>query len=168
MDSQKIKAFKQWPRPIASPLTRLTEKMVMFQWSDDFEKSFIKLKTRLTRTPVSSLLEGSDGYVIYCEASKVVLGCVLMLRVKVITYSSRQLKVHEKNYPTHDLEPAALVFALKIWKHYLYGVHVNVFIDHKSLQYVFTKKELNLRQKTCLEFLKDYDISVHYHLVRRM
>ena len=80
-----------------------------------------------------------------------------MQRGKVITYTSRQLKVHD---PTHDLELAAVVFALKIWRHYLYGVHVNVFIDHKSLQYVFTQKELNLRQRRWLEFLKNYDMSV--------
>ncbi|KAH0644897.1 hypothetical protein KY284_032781 [Solanum tuberosum] len=126
---------------IASPLTRLTQKKVKFQWSDDCEKSFAKLKTRWTTTPVLTLPEGSDGFVIYCDASR----------------------VHEKNYPTHDLELAAVVFALKIWRHYLYGVHVDVFIDHKSLQYVFTQKELNLRQRRWLEFLKDYDMSVHYH-----
>ena len=86
-----------------------------------------------------------------------------MQRSKVIAYASRQLKVHEKNYPTHDLELAAVVFALKIWRHYLYGVHVDVFTDHKSLQYVFTQKELNLHQRRWLEFLKHYDMSVHYH-----
>ncbi|WMV25398.1 hypothetical protein MTR67_018783 [Solanum verrucosum] len=81
---------------------------------------------------------GSDGYMIYCDASGVGLGCVLIQQGKVIDYASRQLKVHEKNYPTHDLEPAVVVFALKIWRHYLYGVHVDVFIHHKSLKYVFT------------------------------
>ncbi|WMV42529.1 hypothetical protein MTR67_035914 [Solanum verrucosum] len=188
VDSQKIEAVKQWPRPtsatnigsflglagyyrrfvegfssIASPLTKLTQKKVKFQWSDDCEKSFAELKIRLTTTPVLTLPEGSDGYVIYCDASRVGLGCVLMQRGKVIAYASRQLKVHEKNYPTHDLKLAAVVFALKIWRHYLYGVHVDVFTDHKSLQYVFTQKELNLRQRMWLEFLKDYDMSVHYH-----
>ncbi|KAH0637947.1 hypothetical protein KY290_036496 [Solanum tuberosum] len=127
------------------------------------EKSFAELKTRLTTAPVLTLPEGSDGYVIYCDTSRVGLGCVLMQRGNVIAYASRQLKVHEKNYPTHDLELAAVVFALKIWRHYLYGVHVDVFTDHKSLQYVFTQKELNLRQRRWLEFLKDYDMSVHYH-----
>src|SRR5688500_17900104 len=82
---------------------------------------------------------------------------------KVIAYASRQLKVHENNYPTHDLELAAVVFALKIRRHYLYGVHVDVFTDHKSLQYVFTQKYLNLRQRRWLELLKDYDKSVLYH-----
>ena len=102
---------------IASPLTRLTWKMVKFQWSDDCEKSFAELKTRLTITSVLTLPEGSDGYVIYCDASRVGLGCVLMERGKVIAYASRQLKVHEKNYQPHDLELAAVVFALKIWRH---------------------------------------------------
>ena len=121
--------------------------MVKFQWSDDCEKSFAELKTRFTTTRALTLPEGSDCYVIYCDASRVGLGCVLMQRDKVISYASRKLKVHEKNYPTHDLELAAVVFALKIWRHYLYGVHVDVFTDHKSLQYVFTQKELNLCQR---------------------
>ncbi|KAH0671258.1 hypothetical protein KY285_025475 [Solanum tuberosum] len=188
VDSQKIETVKQWRRPtsvtdirsflglagyyrrfvegfssIASPLTKLTQKKVKFQWSDDCEKSFAELKTRLTTALVLTLPEGSDGYVIYCDASRVSLGFVLMQRGKVIAYASRQLKVHEKNYPTHDLELAAVVFSLKIWRHYLYGVHVDVFTDHKSLQYVFTQKELNLRQRRWLEFLKDYDMSVHCH-----
>ena len=165
VDSQKIEAVKQCSRPtsatiiksflglagyymrfvegfssIASPLTRLTQKMVKFLWSDDCEKSFAELKTRLTTAPVLTLPEGSDGYVIYCDTSRVGLGCVLMHRGKVITYASRQLKVYEKNYLTHDLELAAVVFALKSWRHYLYGIHVDVFTDHESLQYVFTQK----------------------------
>ena len=86
--------------------------------------------------PVLTLPEGTQGFVVYCDASRVGLGCVLMQNGKVMAYASRQLKVHEKNYPTHDLELAAVVFALKIWRHYLYGVHVDVFTDHKSLQYV--------------------------------
>ncbi|KAH0678933.1 hypothetical protein KY284_020018 [Solanum tuberosum] len=172
MDSQKMEAVNQWPIPtslidIQSFLGLAgyyKRKKVKFQWSDDCEKSFAKLKTRLTTTPVLTLPEGSDGYVIYCDASRISLGCVLMQRGKFITYASRQLKVHEKNYLTHDLELAAVVFALKIWRHYLYGVHVDVFIDHKSLQYVFIQKELNLCQRRCLQFLKDYDMSVHYYL----
>ena len=100
---------------------------------------------------------------IYFDAYRVGLGCVLIKRGKVISYASRQLKVHEKNYPMHDLEHAAVVFALKIWRHYLYEVHVDVFNDHKSHQYLFTQKELNFYQRRWLEFLKDYDMSVHYH-----
>ena len=87
----------------------------------------------MTRAPVLTLPEGSDGYVIYCDAGRVGFGCVLMQRHKVISYASRKLKMHEKNYLTHDLELAAVVFALKIWRHYLYGVHVDMFTDHKSL-----------------------------------
>ncbi|MFV1196912.1 Ty3/Gypsy family RNase HI domain-containing protein, partial [Klebsiella pneumoniae] len=95
---------------------------------------------------------------VYCEASRVGLGYVLMQEDEVIAYASRELKIHEKNYPTHDLELAAVVFALKHWRHYLHGVHVVVFTDQKILQYVFTHKELNLRQRRWLELLNDYDM----------
>ena len=81
----------------------------------------------------------------------------------MIAYASRQLKKHEENYPTHDLELAAVVFALKIWRHYLYGVPCRIFTDHKSLQYIFTQKELNLRQRRWLELIKDYDCTIEYH-----
>ncbi|KAH0710891.1 hypothetical protein KY284_012318 [Solanum tuberosum] len=131
--------------------------------SDECEESFQTLKESLVSAPILSLPDGLEGFVVYCDASRIGLGCVLMQSGKVIAYASRQLKVHEKNYPTHDLELAAVVFALKIWRHYLYGVHVDIFTDHKNLQYVFTQKDLNLRQKRWLEFLKNYDMSVHYH-----
>ena len=188
MDSRKIEAVKQWPIPtsttdirnflglegynkrfvegfssIASPFTRLSQKIVKFQWLDDCEKSFAELKTRLTTPSVLTIPEGSDGYVIYCDAFKVCLGCVLIQRGKMISYASRKLKVHEKNYPTHDLELAAVVFALKIWRHYLYRVHVDVFTNHKIFRYVFTQKELNHRQRRLLTFHKDYDMSLHNH-----
>ena len=102
----------------------------------------------------------------YCDVSRLGLGWVLMQNCKILTYSSRQLKVLEKNYLTHDLELAAIVFALKIWRHYLDGVHVDIFTDHKSFQYVFTQKELNLKQRNWLELLKDYDMSILYHLCK--
>ena len=158
VDPKKTDAVKSWPRPlspsdirsflglagyyrrfvegfssIASPLTALTQKKSKFEWSESCEKSFQLLKDKLTSAPVLTLPEGTEGFVVYCDASRVGLGCVLMQHGKVIAYVSRQLKVHEKNYPTHDLELAAVVFALKIWRHYLYGVHVDVFTDHKSL-----------------------------------
>ena len=117
----------------------------------------------MTTVPEMTLLEGTQGFVVYCDASRIGLGCVFMQNDKVIAYASRQLKVHEKNYPTHDLELAVVVFALKIWRHYLYGMHVDVFTDHKSLQYVLTQKELNLRQRRWLELLKNYDMSILYH-----
>ena len=93
---------------------------------------------RLTSAPVLTLPKCGENYTIYCDASRVGLGCVLMQGGKVIAYASRRAKVHEKNYPAHDLELEVVVFALKLWRHYLYGVHVDVFKDHKSLQYVFT------------------------------
>ncbi|KAH0633374.1 hypothetical protein KY284_036160 [Solanum tuberosum] len=188
VDPKKIDAVKNWPRPlsptdirsflgladyyrrfvegfssIASPLTTLTQKKSKFEWFETCEKSFQELKNRLTTAPMLTLPEGTDGFVVYCDASRVGLGCVLMQHGKVIAYASRQLKVHEKNYPTHDLELAAVVFALKFWRHYLYGVHVDVFTDHKSLQYVFNWRDLNLRQRRWLELLKDYDMSALYH-----
>ena len=82
---------------------------------------------------------------------------------KVIAYASRQLKKHEQNYPTHDLELAAVVFALRIWRHYLYGVPCRIFTDHKSLQYLFTQKELNMRQRRWIELIKDYECTIEYH-----
>ena len=130
--SRKLLQFVEGSSSIASPLTRLTQKMVKLQWSDDCGKSFAKLKTRLTTVPVLTLPEGWDGYVIYCDVSRVCLGCVLMQRDKVISYVSRKLKVHERNYPTHDLELAAMVFALKIWRHYLYGVRVYVSLTIRA------------------------------------
>ena len=110
----------------------------MFELSNYCKKSFVALKTRLTTISVLTLLEGSHGYVIYCDASMVGLVCAMMQQVKVMTCSSRQLNVHEKNYPTHDLELASLVFTLIIWRHFLYDVHVDVFTNHKNLEYVFT------------------------------
>jgi len=125
--------------------------------------SFQKLKTALTTTPVLVLPTGSGSYTVYCDASHIGLGAVLMQDGKVIAYASRQLKVHEKNYPVHDLELAAIVHALKIWRHYLYGVSCVVFTYHRSLQYLFKQKDLNLRQRRWLELLKDYDITILYH-----
>ncbi|GKD48889.1 putative reverse transcriptase domain-containing protein, partial [Tanacetum coccineum] len=92
------------------------------------------------------------------------LGAVLMQREKVIAYVSRQLKIHEKNYTTHDLELGALVFVLKMWRHYLYGTKCVVFTDHKSLQHILDQKELNMRQRRWLELLSDYDYNIRYHL----
>lgn len=188
VDPQKIKAILDWSRPtnvtevrsflglagyyrrfvedfsrIAQPLTNLMKKTVRFQWNDKCERAFEELKKRLTTAPVLTLpIEGVE-YEIYSDASREGLGCVLMQERKVIAYASRQLKNHEKNYPTHDLELAAVVFALKIWRHYLFGVPCKIYTDHKSLKYIFTQKELNLRQRRWLELLKDYDLEILYH-----
>nr|GFA84840.1 putative reverse transcriptase domain-containing protein [Tanacetum cinerariifolium] len=138
MDPAKVEAITKWKRP-----TSVTE--------------------RLVSAPVLTLPSGSDGFWIYSDASKKGLGCVLMQHGKVIAYASRQLKPYEVNYPTHDLELAAVVFALKIWRHYLYGESCDVFTDHKSLKYIFTQRELNVRQRHWLELLKDYDTNIQYY-----
>ncbi|GJZ52269.1 putative reverse transcriptase domain-containing protein [Tanacetum coccineum] len=110
-----------------------------------------------------TLPEGNEDFIAYCDASIKGLGAVLMQREKVIAYASRQLKIHEKNYTTHDLELGAVVFALKIWRHYLYGTRCTVFTDHKSLQHILDQKELNMRQRRWLELLSDYDCEIRYH-----
>ena len=103
---------------------------------------------------------------VYCGASKIGLGCVLMQEGKVIAYLSRQLKQHEKNYPTHDLELASVVLALKTWRHYLMGNRCEIYSDHKSLKYIFTQKELNMRQRRWIELIKDYDLDIQYQSKR--
>ena len=148
---------------IAQPLTNLLHKTTKFQWSDACQRSFDELKNRLTSAPVLALPQGNEGYVIYSDASKLGLGCVLMQNGKVIAYASRQLKPNEQNYPTHDLELAAVVHALKIWRHYLYGATCQILTDHKSLKYIFTQRELNMRQRRWLELIKDYDLEILYH-----
>ena len=148
---------------LAAPLTALTKKNKKFEWTDKCEQSFQELKRRLTSAPILALPSEEKGFIVYCDASKIGLGAVLMQGNKVIAYASRQLKVHEKNYPTHDLELAAVVFTLKIWRHYLYGAHCQIYTDHKSLKYIFTQKELNMRQRRWLELVKDYDCEILYH-----
>ncbi|GKC79786.1 putative reverse transcriptase domain-containing protein, partial [Tanacetum coccineum] len=113
--------------------------------------------------PILALPEGSEDFIVYCDASIKGLGIVLMQREKVIAYASRQLKIHEKNYTTHDLELGVVVFALKIWRHYLYGTKCMVFTDHKSLPHILDQKELNIRQHHWLELLSDYDCEMRYH-----
>ncbi|GJR38616.1 putative nucleotidyltransferase, ribonuclease H [Tanacetum coccineum] len=188
MDPAKVEAITKWPRPttvtevrsflglagyyrrfvegfslLALPLTKLMRKGEKFVWNEEREKSFEELKRRLVSSPILTLPSGTGGYQIYSDASKKGLGCVLMQHGKVIAYASRQLKPYEENYPTHDLELAAVVFALKIWRHYLYGETCDIFTDHKSLKYIFTQKELNMRQRRWLELLKDYEANIHYH-----
>ncbi|KAJ9565224.1 hypothetical protein OSB04_001190 [Centaurea solstitialis] len=148
---------------IASALTVLTKKNAKFLWTEKQEEAFQTLKKKLCQAPILSLPDGSEDFMVYSDASKMGLGCVLMQRGKVISYASRQLKDHERNYPVHDLELAAVVFALKLWRHYLYGTKCTLFTDHKSLQHIFDQKELNMRQRRWLELLKDYDCDLLYH-----
>ncbi|KAI3817324.1 hypothetical protein L1987_11113 [Smallanthus sonchifolius] len=148
---------------IATPLTKLTRKNSKYEWNAAQEKAFQILKERLTQAPVLALLEGVEDFVVYSDVSKLGLGCVLMQRGKVIAYASRQLKTHEANYPTHDLELAVVVFALKKWRHYLYGTKCTIYTDHKSIKYFFDQKDLNMRQRRWLELVKDYDCEILYH-----
>ncbi|GJU77856.1 putative reverse transcriptase domain-containing protein [Tanacetum coccineum] len=188
VDPAKIESIKDWASPkspteirqflglagyyrrfiegfskIAKPMTKLTQKKVKFEWGDKQETAFQLIKQKLCSAPILALPEGSKDFIVYCDASKKGLGAVLMQREKVIAYASRQLKIHEKNYTTHDLELGAVVFALKIWRHYLYGTKCTVFTDHKSLQHILDQKELNMRQRRWLELLSDYDCDIRYH-----
>ncbi|XP_070036699.1 uncharacterized protein [Nicotiana tomentosiformis] len=140
---------------ISAPLSKLTQKGAFFRWSDECKVSFQKLKAALTTTPVLVLPT--------CDASRIGFGTVFMKDGSVIAYVSCQLKVHEKNYHVHDLELATIVHALKIWRHYLYGVPCEVYTDHQCLQYLFKLKDLNLREWRWLDLLKDYDITILYH-----
>ena len=148
---------------IASPLTKLLRKGIKFEWTDKCQNSFEQLKGMLVEAPVLTQPTSGKEYTLYSDASGIGLGCVLMQDGKVVAYASRQLKPHEQNYPTHDLELAAVVFALKIWRHYLYGEKCRIYTDHKSLKYLLTQKDLNLRQRRWLELLKDYDCIIDYH-----
>ncbi|GJT33332.1 putative reverse transcriptase domain-containing protein [Tanacetum coccineum] len=120
-------------------------------------------RPKLCSAPILALPEGTENFVVYCDASHKGYGAVLMQREKVIAYASRQLKKHEENYTTHDLELGAVVFALRLWRHYLYGTKCTVYTDHKSLQYILDKKELNMRQRRWIELLSDYDCEIRYH-----
>lgn len=148
---------------IAVPLTKLTRKSVSFVWGEEQKLAFETLRKKLCEAPVLTLPEGIEDMTVYCDASYHGLGCVLMQRGKVISYASRQLKTHEANYPTHDLELAAVVFALKIWRHYLYGVKCTIYTDHKSLRYFMDQQNLNMRQRRWLDVVKDYDCEILYH-----
>ena len=117
----------------------------------------------LVEAPVLTQSTPGKEYTLYSDASRIGLGYVLMQNDKVVAYASRQLKPHEQNYPTHDLELAAVVFTLKIWRHYLYGENCRIYTDHKSFKYFLTQKKLNLRQRRWLELFKDYDCITDYH-----
>ncbi|GJR10341.1 putative reverse transcriptase domain-containing protein [Tanacetum coccineum] len=129
---------------IAKSMKKLTQKGIKFDWSEKEENAFQLIKQKLCSALILALPEGSQDFVVYCDGSHKGLGVVLMQREKVIAYASRQLKVHEKNYTTHDLELRSVVFALKIWRHYLYGTRCTIFTDHKSLQHILDQNKLNL------------------------
>jgi hypothetical protein len=124
---------------ITSLLTQLTRKDVPFVWSDACNRAFALLKDKLTSAPILILSKSGVPFAVYSDASLQGLGGVLMQTERVVAYASRQLRAYEINYPTHDLELAAVVFVLKIWRHYLYGEIFELFTDHKSLKYLFTQ-----------------------------
>jgi len=148
---------------ITLPLTRLTRKDVPFVWNEECENSFRTLKKKLTKASVLAIPDPEKRYTVFCDASSKGLSNVLMQGDNVIAYASRKLKMHEENYPTHDLELAAIVFALKVWRHHLYGAQFDLFIDHKSLKYLFDQRDLNMRQRRWMEYLKDFDFDLKYH-----
>nr|GEV41699.1 putative reverse transcriptase domain-containing protein [Tanacetum cinerariifolium] len=152
---------KGFIRPSSLPWGAL--KKVIFEWGDKQEAAFQTLKNKLCSAPILVLPQGAKNLIVYCDVPYKGVGAVLMQNEKVIAYASRQLKIHEKNYTTHDLELGAVVFALKIWKHYLYGTKCTVFTDHKSLQHILNQKELNIRQRHWLELLSNYDYEIIYH-----
>ena len=170
VDPEKVEAMMSWERPksvfeihsflglagyfrrfiedfsqLAASMTRLTRKEVKFDWDDRCEESFQELKRRLTSTLILIVPDRGQGYTMYYDASSAGLGCVLMQSGRVVAYGSHQMKNHEQNYPTHNLELVAVVFALKIWCHYLYGKEFEVYSDYKSLKYIFKQRDLNLR-----------------------
>ncbi|GJS38933.1 putative reverse transcriptase domain-containing protein [Tanacetum coccineum] len=143
VDPSKIEAIKNWEAP------RTPSEI---------------LKDKLCNAPILALLDGPKDFILYCDASGLGLGCVLMQKGRVIVYASRQLKIYEKNYTTHDLELGAVIFSLKIWRHYLYRTKSIICTDHKSLQYIFNQKELNMHQRRWIELFNDYDCEICYHL----
>nr|GEU37144.1 hypothetical protein [Tanacetum cinerariifolium] len=147
VDPAKIEAIKSWAAPMTPTEVRL----------------FLGLIGYYRSAPILALPEGTKDFVVYCDASLKGYGAVLMQREKVITYASRQLKVHEENYTTYDLKLGAVVFALRLLRHNLYGMKCVVFTDHKSIQYILNQKELNLRHRRCIELLSDYDCEIRYH-----
>jgi hypothetical protein len=148
---------------IFRPMIALLAKKVEFKWTLVCQESFETLKKKLITAPILILPDVHKSFSVYCDASYTGLGCVLMQEGRVVAYSSHQLKIHEKNYPTHDLELATVVHALKTWRHYLYGQKCDIYPDHKSLKYIFTQLELNVRQQRWLELIKDYELEIHYH-----
>jgi hypothetical protein len=148
---------------IRKPMTELLEKDKQLEWTPSYESSFQELKKRLMTAPVLVMPDMEKPFSIYYDALGQGLGCVVMQDGCVVAYASQQLRNHEVNYPTHDMELAAVVHALEIWRHDLMGKRCELYTDHKSLKYIFTQSNLNLRQRRWLELIKDYDLGINYH-----
>nr|GEU75018.1 putative reverse transcriptase domain-containing protein [Tanacetum cinerariifolium] len=163
VDPAKRESIKDWASPKTPTKIRQFLERNQIRLGEKEENAFQLIKQKLCSAPILALPKGSEDFVVYCDASHKGLGAVLMQREKVIAYASRQLKVHENSYTTHDLELGLVVFALKIWRHYLYGTKCMVFTDYKSLQHILDQK-VNMRQRRWLELLSDYDCDIRYHL----
>jgi hypothetical protein len=148
---------------IVKPIIELLKKGKKYVWSDAYDEAFKNLKKLLTTSPVLAQPDTNKPFNVYCDASGTGLGGVLMQEGQVISYSSQQLRRHKEHYPTHDLELAAVVMALQTWRHYLLGNVVHFYTYHKSLKYIFTQSDLNMRQRRWLELIEDYKLEVHYH-----
>jgi hypothetical protein len=144
------------------------KKGTKYVWRKDCDEAFQTLKKLLTTSPVLVQPDIAKSFDMYCNVSGTGLGCALMQEGRVISYSSQQLRHHEEQYPTHVLELAVVVMALRTWRHYLLGNVVHIYMDHNSLKYIFTQPDLNMRQQRWLELIKDYELEVHYHPERRM
>jgi hypothetical protein len=144
-------------------MIELLDKDKKLKWTAKCESSFQELKQHLTTAPVLVMPDMEKQFSIYCDASGQGLGCGLMQDGHVVAHASRQLRKHEEHYPTHNLELIVVVHALKIWRHYLIGKRYEVYSDHKSLKYIFTRPYLNLRQRRWLELIKNYDLGINYH-----
>jgi hypothetical protein len=148
---------------ILKPITELLKKGNKYVWSKDCEEAFKTLKKLLTTSSVLVQPNIAKSFDWSCDASGTGLGCVLMQGGRVISYSSRQLRCHEENYPIHDFELPAVVLALTTWRHYLFGNIVHIYTDHKSLKYIFTQLDVNMRQRRWLELIMVNELEVHYH-----
>jgi hypothetical protein len=148
---------------IAKPVTELLKKGSKYVWSDACDEAFKHLKKLLTTSLVLPQPDTTKPFEFYCDASSTRLGGVLMQESRVTSYSSRQLRHHEEHYPTHDLELAVVILALRTWRQYLLGKMVHIYTDHKSLKYIFTQPDLNMRQRKWLELIKVYELEVHYY-----
>jgi hypothetical protein len=156
------KRFIEGFSKIAYPITSLQRKGVKFQWTLDCEKSFQHLKQLLTSAPILRIIDPDEDFIVCTDACNEGLGGVLSQNGFVICYESRKLKDHERNYATHDLELAAIVHALRKWRHYLMGKRFEIRTSHNGLKYLFDQPNLNDRQRRWLEFLSEYDFDIKH------
>ena len=187
VDLEKVEAVMSWERPksvfeirsflgldgyywrfiedfskVAAPMTRLTRKDAKFEWDDRCEEAFKELNRRLTSAPILIVPDRGQGYTVYCDASRAGLGCFdAVWEGSSLWFSSVEESRAELPHTRHGV--GGRVFAFKIWSHYLYDEEFEVYSDHKSLKYIFTQRDLNMRQRRWMEFLEDYDFTLHYH-----